>query len=189
MNSNYFDTFLRKLTPRAFCSLVWESMDDDCLSSRAEVAIFNALFASSHYGDDYTIYSCDDFDDMLDGLTPSQIVEAVAPNFELRDYFAINQSTGFYESYDNWTDLDVAQRYFATNWKQKLRTISDDEKEFRDLLDNILPVCAGELYEQAMRIVLQDCDDDTLPTTLPDDERLALTEKAIANHSYLYQYI
>jgi hypothetical protein len=101
------------LSPKAFCALVWEALDDKEISDGAYVRIFNALYAWDNQ--DLTIYDMEDLDEVMYGLSATELLDSLTTNyhpFTTDDlWFAINQTTGLWESARYPEYLDPATRY------------------------------------------------------------------------------
>lgn len=126
--TNSTDTInaLCTLTPKAFCALVWEALDDKGISDDAYVRVFNALYAWDNQ--DLTIYDMEDLDEVMCGLSATELLDSLTTNyhpFTTDDlWFASNQTTGLWESARYPEELDPATRYPLKQWKSALRALT-----------------------------------------------------------------
>lgn len=126
--TNHEDTVnaLCFLSPKALCALVWEVLDDKEFSDDAYVRIFNALYAWDNQ--DLTIYDMEDLDEVMCGLSATELLDSLTTNyhpFTTDDlWFAINQTTGLWESARCPADLDPATRNPLKTWKSALRGLT-----------------------------------------------------------------
>lgn len=125
-NSNDTIMALCALSPKAFCALVWEALDDKEISDDAYVRVFNALYAWDNQ--DLTIYDMEDLDEVMCGLSATELLDSLTTNyhpFTTDDlWFANNQTTGLWESARYPEDLDPATRYPLRSWKSALRELT-----------------------------------------------------------------
>lgn len=160
--------FLLELTPKAFCALVYDALINDRLTSEQWVDVWNARWADVQvFSSDYQhIYSMDDLDDVMDGLSPTEVLESVSHDFRTHHkFFAQNLSTGAYESGDYPEEFDTVNgRVDMSDWKRSLRELSDAEPDSNTYLEfvNRCYASQGVLYGIALEIMLADYADADL---------------------------
>lgn len=150
-----FTPFLDKLTPESYCALVYDLYAGEAfdLAQSEQIVLFNTLFASGEQ--DLRVYEMSELDEVLDGLTASEVLDYVASDFTTNaDVFSLNQSTGIYESAYEIEELDSVSRFNPSDYKERLHDIAVADHatcpSFQDLryyLDDVLGAC---IYECAV---------------------------------------
>lgn len=78
--------------------------------------LYNEFASENNYE---LIYSMDDLDDILGGLTPTEIVSRIGDNFNIHDNYIQYNGLGFINSFDNAEvrySLDIAMEDCFGEW-------------------------------------------------------------------------
>lgn len=183
-----FTPFLDKLTPESYCALVYSLYAGDAfdLSQYEQIVLFNTLFASDEQ--DLRVYEMCKLDEVLDGLTPSEVLDWVASDFTTNaDVFSLNQSTGIYESAYEIEELDSVSRFDQSDYKERLHDIAVADHvthpSFQDLRYYLDDALGASIYECAVNFADMLINDDALIGTheYTFDELAELINKSVKN--------